>query len=58
MNERVSTGVTRSKPGGEADDEPALVEPSTWEVVDRVSTGVSPHVVAISPEGRFARAAP
>lgn len=37
-----------------ADDEAALVEPSTWEVVDRLSTGVGPHEVAISPDGRFA----
>lgn len=37
-----------------ADDEAALVDPATYEVVDRLPTGVGPHEVAISPDGRLA----
>lgn len=37
-----------------AGDEAALVDPATYEVVDRLPTGVGPHEVAISPDGRFA----
>ena len=34
--------------------EAALVDPATYEVIDRLPTGDGPHEVAISPDGRFA----
>lgn len=37
-----------------SDDEAALVDPSSYEVVDRLPTGAGPHEVAISPDGRLA----
>ncbi|MFQ5778220.1 MAG: beta-propeller fold lactonase family protein [Terriglobia bacterium] len=37
-----------------SDHEAALVDPNTYEVVARLSTGQGPHEAAASPDGRFA----